>query len=57
MDINREYEFILKLWKFIKKHRKLTKESMDDGDKLILAFPDISYSLWMVKAYIDALED
>ena len=57
MDINREREFMAMLWKFIQKHRKLTKELMDDGDKLILAFPDISYSLWMVKAYIDALED
>ena len=57
MDIHREREFMAMLWKFIQKHRKLTKESMDDGDKLILAFPDISYSLWMVKAYIDALED
>ena len=57
MDIHKEYQFILDMWRFIKRHRVFTEDAWNEGDELLKQHKEIKYAPEMLKAYLDTLED
>lgn len=55
MDLKTEYEFIKELWKYIKKHRRYTKDAWDEGNALLIKYKEVPYAVEMVKAYLDTI--